>query len=117
VEVGGTVLSADGKGMDKFIVKFHPLDDANKFNTLTCVTKDGGRFQGKVAPGSYKVTLAVVPQSTGPHAGGPAGGGAAPAKDDAKGGLIPASYTSPEKTPWEVTIPAEGNKELKLQVK
>jgi hypothetical protein len=94
-------------------VRFHPQDETSKHGrSLTCVTGARGEFVGRCLPGRYKVTLAAVPTNNARLA---AEQGAV-----AAAGRLPPSvserYTTPAATPWTVTIPDDGKKDVVLKV-
>ena len=110
VEVGGRVEDGEGKPVAKLVVRFHPQDEENKMGRLlTCLTEADGTFAGKCQPGRYKVTLNAVPAAGGSQ---PGAGMLAPPD---KGPGVPSNYASPTTTPWEVTIPSGGKKDLVLK--
>lgn len=119
VAIAGVALNAQNKPLDKLIIKFHPQDEDNKFSSLETAVNNG-KFEGKLQPGRYKVTLAIIPIEVGPGAGGPGTPPQVPAasgKHGAAVGGIPSQYLTEEKTPWDVTIPADGNQDMKLTMK
>ncbi len=114
VDVAGKVEKADGKPLGNVLVRFHPQDDVNKQGRiLTRPTGADGSFTGRCLPGRYRVTVSAIPKQTGGDPGTGAVGAAG--KDSLPG--VPASYQSPTETPWEITIPEDGKKDLVLSLK
>jgi hypothetical protein len=115
VGVAGRVEYATGKPLDDAVVTFHPADESNKRGKVLSAPVQKGQFAGKCLPGRYKVTITLL-------AGGNANpaGGAAPSAGttpDKGGSTIPAGYRSAASTPWDVTVPAEGKKDVRLTVR
>ena len=114
VAVKGTALGADGKPLSNVVLLFHPQDKDNQTRVPHAVVKDG-RFETTCLPGSYKVTLNVIPA----HGHAPASGGALadPGKgDNPQQESIPASYRNANTSPWKVSIPASGKEDFELRV-
>jgi hypothetical protein len=99
VDVKGRLEDADGKGLPRLSLRFHPQDEASKGGpSLVCLTQADGEFIGRCLPGRYKVTLSV-----------PAGKG----KEAVS---VPARYKAVAETPWEVTVPRGGTSNVRLRL-
>jgi hypothetical protein len=109
----GQVLTTEKKPVGGLVLTLHPGEERNRSNQPSVFLKEG-RFEGTCLPGRYKVTLAPLPAQGG---AGPAGGedataGKAPGTSTMPN--VPAKYRDAQHSPWEVTIPDEGKKDLVL---
>jgi hypothetical protein len=95
------------------LLTFVPTDPRSGVRPQAASQPDG-TFTLQCPPGSYKVTLAPVPQ-----AGAAPPGDAAPLADPAKPGrlrAIPAAYRDPDNTPLRVEVPDGGKDGVVLEV-
>jgi hypothetical protein len=116
VPIKVTVANVNGR---KLALTLHPQDESNKKAQLPAgeIKPDAGltsgTFSGMAVPGRYKATVApIVPGGHAP-AGGPGGGGSgAPGAQSS----LPPRVMDPNQTPLEVTVPAEGDDNIKLTI-
>lgn len=107
--VSGTLRKADGKPVAGAYVQLWPVENTaaflKRYKTIPSSrpTDSKGAFEMRVTndqtgipPGRYKVTAGMI--------------------DSAAPYQIPASYNDADRTPWEVTVPREGNPGLTFQV-
>ena len=114
VDVKGKAEDADGKPLGDMILRFRPVEEANKGQWLTCPTQADGSFVGKCLPGRYKVTLharakALPDDKVADKLKGPPP--TPPLPDD-----IPKKYGSAADTPWEVVVPDGGKTNIVLKI-
>ena len=115
VEVAGRIEWRPARPVDGAVVTFHPADEVNKKGSLLSAPVQAGQFSGKCLPGRYKVTLTpLAVGSLNPAGGTNPGTGAAP---DKGGGTIPTRFRDATETPWDVTVPPEGKKDILLTVR
>src|ERR1043165_3021051 len=103
VAYSGTVTRADKGSVPDGALRLFPDDSADQ--TYRPTTKvQGGAFSDECLPGTYKVCLILPGREggAGPGAPGP-GSGKATVTDK-----VLAPYLDPQKTPWRLTIPADG---------
>ena len=111
VAVSGQMLDASGKPLAMKVVSFNPQERDQKNNSTGTDTQ--GKFTLKLVPGKYHVTVAEAARAA--TADGTAGGVTGPDKAGKMGG-IPNQYRNPNETPWQITIPDEGQADLVLQI-
>jgi hypothetical protein len=117
--ITGTILDAKGKPIaNKVMVFLHPTD-VNYTQEVKPVNaaKDEGKFEMKVRPGTYKVTLGPIPTIHGAGAPGSTGAPAGPGQEKgAPAGLYPAEYGNDSTTPWKIEVKPGTNDPFKLQI-
>lgn len=100
VDVGGSLLDADGQPLARIALRFHPLEKATPPRpTLTCFTQTNGEFVGRCWPGTYRVTVL-----------------GAPGKKVVMPPGIPSECAAVDTTPWEIKVPRGGTKKIVLRV-
>jgi len=110
-EVKGRVEDADGNPLPRVLVRFHSVqDDKAQYRTISCLTDESGAFSGKCPPGEYKITLLAV-QDVKPPAEKEKGKPPPPSLPPG----VAKKYGSLADTPWQVTVPPGGKKDLVLQ--
>lgn len=98
VEIKGRLLDAEGEPLAGVGLRFH-LEGGGAGAALICLTQKNGDFVGRCQPGTYAVTALPPP------------------KDAPKGAPeLPAAYRSAAETPWKVTVPGGGVKDIVLRV-
>lgn len=119
VPAGGTIKTLSGAPCKDAFIVFHPLEKARLHDpkplanadesgnfTLRTFTMDDG-----AAPGEYGVTIVWADKSSNQREFSISGEGSAAATDRLGG-----KYGNPKDPKIKVTIPAEGNKSISLQV-
>ena len=120
-------VTLKGQPLDGAFVLFHPAE-ASKGTAAAGFTNASGEFIARAfppdegaVPGVYKVTVEKSIDAAAPAAGvepadaHDAADRAAMAGSATKS-LIPEQYTKPETTPLKLELPAEGNREIKLEL-
>jgi hypothetical protein len=119
VAISGTILDAKGKPIaNKVMVFLHPTD-VNYTQEVKPVNaaKDEGKFDMKVRPGNYKVTLGPIPTIHGSGAPGSSGAPVGPGPEKgAPAALYPTEYGNDSTTPWKIEVKPGTNNPYTLQI-
>jgi hypothetical protein len=115
VPVKGKVLDEGRNPLPEVVLTFHSVDESNKNARMeTAITNKEGEFSLHCAKGRYKVTMVALPKG-GSNSGGPVALVPGPNFGPAQGEL--ANYRNPQKTPWDINVPENGDDALLLVVK
>ncbi len=119
VTISGQILDTKGKPIaNKLMVFFHPTDvNYTQEVKPTNAAKEEGKFDMKVRPGKYKVTLGIIPTM---HGAGAPGNTGAPMSPSAEKGhtaaIYPNEYGNEVTTPWSVEVKPGTNAPFTLQI-
>lgn len=116
VTVEGKVVGIDGKPLTGLVLTFHPQEDVNKASRPSAhLGQKDGSFRLDCIPGRYKATLTPVPRQFGAEPGSGPGPGPIGLPKLPEG--LPRKYLSATDSDLTVDVPAEGARNLVLQLK